>query len=120
MADLGSNSPDIPVVNVGLRYDFYSNPSEVDGRLSAIRNPVTDSGPTVGKVFAGTPADLFSPQAGFAWNIFGDGKTVLRGGTGIFRDQLPVLLFGVDRLLPPFFGIDSFVFPSFSTRRMLS
>jgi len=60
-----------------------------------------------------TPLDLFSPQAGFAWNIFGDGKTVLRGGVGIFRDQLPVLLFGVDRFLPPFFGIESFVFPSF-------
>ena len=100
-------------LNAGLRYDFYSNPSEAHGRLSAIRNPATDSGPTVGKVFARTPMDLLSPQAGFAWNIFGDGKTVLRGGTGIFRGQLPVLLFGVDRLLPPFFGIDSFVFPSF-------
>ncbi len=100
-------------LNAGLRYDFYSNPSEAHGRLSVIRNPATDSGPTVGMVFAGTPVDLLSPQAGFAWNIFGDGKTVLRGGTGIFRGQLPVLLFGVDRLLPPFFGIDSFVFPSF-------
>ena len=100
-------------VNAGLRYDFYSNPTEVDGRLSAIRNPATDSGPTVGKAFVGTPTDLLSPQAGFAWNIFGDGKTVLRGGTGIFRDQLPVLLFGVDRFLPPFFDLDSFVFPSF-------
>jgi hypothetical protein len=100
-------------VNAGLRYDFYSNPTEVHGRLSVVRNPATDSGPTVGKVFAATPADLLSPQAGFAWNIFGDGKTVLRGGTGIFRDQLPVLLFGVDRFLPPFFGIDSFLFPSF-------
>src|SRR5262249_11509263 len=44
---------------------------------------------------------------------FGDSKTVLRGGTGIFRDQLPVLIFGVDRFLPPFFGINSYVFPSF-------
>jgi hypothetical protein len=100
-------------LNAGLRYDFYSNPTEVHGRLSVIRNPATDSGPTVGKAFAGTPADLLSPQAGFAWNIFGDGKTVLRAGSGIFRDQLPVLLFGVDRFLPPFFGISSFVFPSF-------
>jgi len=100
-------------INAGLRYDFYSNPTETHGRLSAIRDPATDSGPTVGKAFASTPVDLLSPQAGFAWNIFGDGETVLRGGTGIFRDQLPVLLFGVDRFLPPFFGIDSFVFPSF-------
>ena len=100
-------------VNVGLRYDFYSNPTEAHGRLSVIRNPATDSGPTVGKVFAATPRDLLSPQAGFAWNIFGDGKTVLRGGAGVFRDQLPFILFGVDRFLPPFFGINSYVFPSF-------
>jgi hypothetical protein len=100
-------------LNAGLRYDFYSNPTEVQGRLSAIRNPVTDSGPTVGKVFAGTPADLLSPQAGLAWNIFGDGKTVLRAGAGIFRDQFPGILFGADRFLPPFFGIGSHVFPTF-------
>jgi hypothetical protein len=100
-------------VNVGLRYDFYSNPTEAHGRMSVIRNPVTDSGPTVGKLFAGTPRDLFSPQAGFAWNVFGDGKTLLRGGAGIFRDQLPVLLFGIDRFLPPFFSINSYVFPDF-------
>ena len=100
-------------VNAGLRYDFYSNPTEVDGRLSTIHNPATDSGATVGRPFAGTPADLVSPQAGFAWNIFGDGKTVLRGGTGIFRDQLPLVLIGLDRFLPPFFGLDSFVFPTF-------
>jgi len=100
-------------LNAGLRYDFYSNPSEVHGRLSVIRNPMTDSGPTVGKAFAETPADLFSPQVGFAWNIFRDGKTVLRGGSGIFRDQFPVILFGIDRFLPPFFGIDTLIFPSF-------
>jgi Carboxypeptidase regulatory-like domain/TonB dependent receptor len=100
-------------VNAGLRYDFYSNPTEADGRLSVIRNPATDSGPTVGKLFAATPLDLLSPQAGFAWNIFGDGKTLVRGGAGIFRDQLPLILFGIDRFLPPFFDVNSFVLPSF-------
>ena len=99
-------------LNAGLRYDFYSSPTEADGRLSVIRNPATDSGPTAGKLFAATPLDLFSPQAGFAWNIFGDGKTLLRGGAGVFRDQLPAILFGIDRFLPPFFGINSYVFPS--------
>lgn len=100
-------------VNVGLRYDFYSNPTEAHGRMSVIRNPVTDSGPTVGNLLAATPRDLFSPQVGFAWNIFGDGKTLLRGGTGIFRDQLPFILFGIDRALRPFYDINSYVFPSF-------
>jgi Carboxypeptidase regulatory-like domain/TonB dependent receptor len=99
-------------VNAGLRYDFYSNPTEAHGRLSVIRNPATDSGPIVGKIFAGTPQDLLSPQLGFAWAISPDGKAVLRGGAGIFRDQLPVILFGADRLLPPFFGINTLVFPS--------
>jgi hypothetical protein len=83
-------------VNAGLRYDFYSNPTEVHRRRSVIRNPATDSGPTVGKVFAATPLDLVL-QVGFAWNMSGDGKTVLRGGSGIFRDQFPVILFGIDR-----------------------
>ena len=100
-------------VNAGLRYDFYSNPTEAQGRMSVIRNPATDSGPTVGNLFAATPRDLFSPQAGFAWNIFGDGKTLLRGGTGIFRDQIPFILFGVDRFLPPFESFSSYVFPNF-------
>src|SRR5262249_45230549 len=95
-------------LNVGLRYDFSSNPTEAHGRSSVVRNPATDSGPTVGQLFAATPRDLLSPQAGFAWNTFGDGKTVLRGGAGIFRDQLPFILFGVDRFLRPFFGLNSY------------
>jgi hypothetical protein len=100
-------------VNIGLRYDFYSNPTEAFGRESAFPNPATDSAPVVGKLFAGTPLDLFSPQAGFAWNVFGDGKTVVRSGFGIYRDQFPAFLFGVDRALPPFFGPEEFVFPQF-------
>lgn len=100
-------------VNAGLRYDFYSNPTEALGRVSVIRNPATDSGPTVGNLWATTPQDLFSPRAGFAWNVFSGGKTVFRGGAGIFRDQFPMSLFGFDRLLSPFFGVNSYVFPSF-------
>jgi hypothetical protein len=102
-------------VNAGLRYDFYSNPTEAFGRESAFRNPATDSAPTVGKLFASTPLDLFSPQVGFAWNVFGDGKTVVRSGFGIYRDQLAGVVFGIDRALPPFFGVEEFVFPHFLT-----
>jgi hypothetical protein len=54
-----------------------------------------------------------SPQAALAWNVFGDGKTVVRSGFGIYRDQLPAFLWGVDRFLPPFFSVEEFVFPQF-------
>ena len=104
-------------VNVGLRYDFYSNPTEVNGRLTAIPNPAIDSGTTVGKVFARTPLNLLSPQAGLAWDIFGGGKTVARSGFGIYRDNLPVIMYGIDRFLPPFYGAEEFVFPQFLNPR---
>src|SRR5580692_8447942 len=100
-------------LNVGLHYDFYSNPTEAFGRESAFPDPATDSAPVVGKLFAGTPLDLFSPQAGLAWNVFGDGKTVVRSGFGIYRDQLPAIVYDIERLLPPFFGVEEFVFPQF-------
>jgi hypothetical protein len=100
-------------VNLGLRYDFYSNPTEAFGRESAFPNPATDSAPIVGKLFAGTPLDLLSPQAGFAWNVFGDGKTVVRSGFGIYRDQLPAIVYDIERLLPPFFSVEEFVLPEF-------
>jgi hypothetical protein len=57
--------------------------------------------------------DLLSPQAGFAWNVFGDGKTVVRSGFGVYRDQLAAYVFGASRFLPPFFDIEEFVFPQF-------
>src|ERR1700733_2242833 len=50
------------------------------------------------------------PQAGFAWNVFGDGRTVVRSGFGIYRDQLPAILFSLARALPPSFGLEEFVF----------
>src|SRR5215510_8709295 len=38
---------------------------------------------------------------------------VLRGAAVILSDQLPVIAYGAERFLPPFFRVNSFVFPTF-------
>ena len=100
-------------LNLGLRYEFYSNPTEAENKEVNIINVATDTAPTVGKFFASTPKDLFSPRFGLAWQLTGDQKTVLRAGAGIFRDQIWANLYGNARTLPPFFQAYFVLLPPF-------
>jgi hypothetical protein len=75
-------------VNLGLRYEMVTVPTEAHNRISNLRS-VTGTFPHVGAPFFQNPTlRNFEPRIGFAWNP-GGGKTLVRGGSGIF-DVLPL------------------------------
>jgi hypothetical protein len=89
-------------LELGLRYEWNMTPFEKDNRQSEFL-PASDT-----LVQIGTPAlpliyqqnnKNFEPRLGFAWDLFHNGKTILRSGYGWAVDQpLPLQLNGN----PPF------------------
>jgi hypothetical protein len=90
-------------LNLGLRYEVITNPTEVNGKMANLLN-IHDPAPTVLKdsYFSVTKKD-FQPRVGFAWQVNRSGKTVLRSGFGIFHDHiLPYSFVALASGTPPF------------------
>jgi hypothetical protein len=66
-------------LSLGLRWEYEQLPSPFN-------NLVNPGAPQTG-AFPSSKGN-FGPRVGFAWNVFGDSKTVLRGGYGIYYGRL--------------------------------
>jgi hypothetical protein len=78
------------VLNVGLRYEIatvLTSPTHALTNFSFSRGLFTPGVDTDTELYKGDHNN-FAPRAGFAWSVTGDGRTVLRGGYGIFFDTI--------------------------------
>jgi len=86
-------------LNLGLRYEMATVPTETNGKLVNLRN-IMDTLPIcgvlvpnfcsgVGPLFSNPTLHNFEPRVGFAWDPFHNGKMAVRGGAGLF-DVLPL------------------------------
>ena len=76
-------------VNLGLRYEMATVPSEKNGRIATLRN-ISDATLHTGDPYFSNPTlHNFEPRIGFSWDPFKNGKTAVRGGFGMF-DVLPL------------------------------
>jgi len=86
-------------LNLGLRYEMSSVPTETAGKIANLRN-ISDPLPVCGRVVAGQCSGAgsffsnptlhnFEPRFGFAWDPSRKGRTAVRGGIGLF-DVLPL------------------------------
>lgn len=91
-------------LRAGLRLESTDGWNGVNGRAAnyTFVNGVISSTPFTGNspLTANNAALLYNPRFGFAWDIFGNGKTALRGGVGLYHSLLDALDYRLDQTAP--------------------
>jgi hypothetical protein len=79
-------------LNLGLRYEYES------GFVNAgFHHPLEGQAPFFNSRTRENYKKAFGPRVGFAYNVFGNSKTVVRGGFGIYYDSTPWEISAIDR-----------------------
>ena len=74
-------------LNLGLRYDFDSNLRSPDLIADLLANPQLRGLENLVTADRGNDLNNIQPRVGFAWDARGDGRTVLRGGYGLYSGR---------------------------------
>ncbi len=91
-------------VRAGLRFESSTGWNEAHGRASNydFTNGVINSTPSIGSSALSRNRAKFlpEPRVGIAWDIFGNGKTALKGSFGLHRALLDTLDYRLDQAAP--------------------
>ena len=77
-------------LTAGLRWEWVPGPGEYENRVSNINNPtpVTAGSVITGGSYFHPSAHDFAPRLGFNWDPFKKGNMSVRGGIGVFYNQI--------------------------------
>ena len=91
-------------LNLGARYEFYTVPKEKNGLDAYLPDLLTSTDTVLGGPFVNPSKRNLAPRVGFAWDLTGDGRTAVRGGTGIYYDTDNPFnsSLGISAFTPPF------------------
>ena len=91
-------------LRAGFRSESTNGWNEARGRAAnyAIVNGVLQTQPIVGASALASNRALFlpEPRVGFAWDLWGNGKTAVRGGFGLYHGLLDTLDYRLDQTAP--------------------
>ncbi len=92
-------------LNLGLRYEFNTDVLDNSGANYAFRPTVAAGGANTvqGALFQNPSYKNFSPRIGFAWDVFGNGKTSVRSAFGEYYDitEYGFIVYTGEQATPP-------------------